>query len=151
MAGKIVAISGHFDSFHEGHLDHMLKAGMLGDFLIVIVNTDEQVIKKRTTGKFPGKTNSNIFWRMEIIRRIMEGLHIVGMVVPSVDIDESVSKSLAYYHPHIFAKGGDRSLDKDPIPDSEVMTCHKLGIEIIYGVGGKLNSSSMMRVNKELE
>lgn len=151
MAGKIVAISGHFDPFHEGHLDHMLKASMLGEFLIIIVNTDQAIINKRTKDGVPGKINSTLFWRMEMIRLKMIGLQIRGMVVPSVDDDESVAKSLEYYHPHIFAKGGDRSLTHDPIPDKEVLACHKLGIEIVYGVGGKLNSSSMMKVNKELE
>jgi D-beta-D-heptose 7-phosphate kinase/D-beta-D-heptose 1-phosphate adenosyltransferase len=151
MVGKIVAISGHFDPFHEGHLDHLIKASMMGDFLIVIVNTDEAIIRKRTKSGEKPVVNSSIYWRMEIIRILMKGLGIRGMVVPSVDDDESVAKSLEYYHPHIFAKGGDRSLTVDPIPDKEVLACHKLSIDIIYGVGGKLNGSSKMKVNKELQ
>jgi len=151
MVGKIVAISGHFDPFHEGHLDHLIKASMLGDFLLVIVNTDQAIINKRTKDGIPGKINSTLFWCMEMIRLKMVGLQIRGMVVPSVDDDESVAASLEYYHPNIFAKGGDRTLTNDPIPDKEVLACHQLGIEIVYGVGGKLNSSSKMKVNKELQ
>jgi len=151
MVGKVVAISGHFDPFHEGHLDHLIKASMLGDFLFVIVNTDQAIINKRTKNGESPKVNSSIYWRMEIIRILMKGLGVRGMVVPSVDEDESVARSLEYYHPHIFAKGGDRSLTVDPIPDAEVLACHKLSIEIMYGVGGKLNSSSKMKVNKETQ
>ena len=151
MVGKVVAISGHFDPFHEGHLDHLIKASMLGDFLFVIVNTDQAIINKRTKNGEQPRVNSTLTWRMELIRILMRGLDIRCMVVPSVDDDESVSKSLEYYHPHIFAKGGDRSLTNDPIPDKEVLACHKLGIEIVYGVGGKLNSSSKMYVNKEMQ
>ena len=151
MTGKIVAISGHFDPFHEGHLDHMLKASMLGEFLIVIVNSDKSIIKKRTKNGILGKVNSTQFWRMELIRLKMVGLGIRGMVVPSVDNDESVAASLEYYHPDIFAKGGDRSTTDKPIPKSEIAMCNKLNIEIKYGVGGKLNSSSSMEVSKEVE
>lgn len=149
MGNRIIAISGHFDPFHEGHLDHMIKASMLGDFLVVIVNTDAAIIRKRTKNAVPGKVNSNIYWRMELIRTLMKGLGIRGMVVPAIDQDETVAASLEYYHPHVFAKGGDRSLANNPIPDREILTCHKLGIEIAYGIGGKMNSSSVMNVQKE--
>src|SRR3989344_2742944 len=46
--------------------------------------------------------------------------------------------------PHIFANGGDRKPDGDPVP--EVALCEKLGIEIIYNVGegGKVQSSSWL-------
>jgi cytidyltransferase-like protein len=151
MVGRIVAISGHFDPFHEGHLDHMIKASMLGDFLLVIVNTDQAIINKRIKNGEKPVVNSTLHWRMELIRILMVGLGIRGMVVPSVDDDESVAKSLEYYHPHIFAKGGDRSLTNEPIPDKEVLACHKLSIEIMYGIGGKLNSSSKMKVDKEIQ
>ena len=149
LTNKIIAISGHFDPFHEGHLDHMIKASMLGDFLMVIVNTDEAIVRKRTKSGVQGAVNSNIYWRMELIRTLMKGLNIRGMVVPAVDKDETVAASLEYYHPHVFAKGGDRSLSNSPIPDAEILTCHRLGIEIAYGIGGKLNSSSTMSVKKE--
>jgi len=129
----------------------MIKASMLGDFLLVIVNTDQAIINKRIKNGEQPKVNSTLHWRMELIRILMVGLGIRGMVVPSVDDDESVAKSLEYYHPHIFAKGGDRSLTNDPIPDKEVLACHRLSIEIMYGIGGKLNSSSKMNVNKEIQ
>ena len=38
---KKVAVSGGFDPLHSVHLDHMIEARRLGDWLIVIVNTDE--------------------------------------------------------------------------------------------------------------
>ena len=140
--GKIVAISGHFDPFHEGHLMHMIKASMLGDFLIVIVNSDESIIKKRLKNDSVGKVNSNIFWRMEMIRLKMDGLGIHGMVVPAIDQDETVASSLAYYCPDIFAKGGDRTEDNMPL--RELNMCYERSIKIVYHVGDKLNSSSSM-------
>jgi len=48
--------------------------------------------------------------------------------------------------PNIFAKGGDRTPDN--MPKSEVELCEKLGIKIVYGVGGgKAQSSSWLIKN----
>jgi hypothetical protein len=49
--------------------------------------------------------------------------------------------------PHIFANGGDRKPDGDPVP--EVTLCDELGIEMVYnvGAGGKVQSSSWL-INK---
>ena len=40
---KYVVISGYFNPIHCGHLDYIESAKKLGDFLIVIVNNDNQV------------------------------------------------------------------------------------------------------------
>lgn len=122
----------------------MLKASMLGEYLIVIVNTDEQILHKRSPG---GKLNMSLDWRMEIIRILMKGLEIHGMVVPCVDNDSSVTASLEYYRPHIFAKGGDRTASN--MPQDELDTCRRLGIEIVYGIGGQLNSSRTMETVRD--
>jgi len=56
----------------------------------------------------------------------------------SIDTDRSVSKSIEYLTPNVFAKGGDRTSDE--IPESEI--CEKYGIEIVDGLGKKIRSSS---------
>ena len=43
MSGRIVVISGYFNPIHSGHLDYIQEAKKLGDFLVVIVNNDDQV------------------------------------------------------------------------------------------------------------
>ena len=122
----------------------MLKASMLGDYLMVIVNTDEQILLKRGP---EGKLNMALDWRMEIIRMLLKGLDIRGMVVPCVDKDSSVTASLEYYRPNVFAKGGDRTSTN--MPQDELDVCQRLGIEIAYGVGGKLNSSRTMETIRD--
>ena len=86
---------------------------------------------------------------MELIRWTMAGMKIRGMVVPSIDKDNTQAASLAYYHPSIFAKGGDRV--ETNMPQSELDACKRFGIKIVYGVGGKLNSSSAMDVVKSTQ
>jgi hypothetical protein len=46
--------------------------------------------------------------------------------------------------PHVFANGGDRKPDDDPVP--EVAMCEELGIRMVYnaGAGGKIQSSSWL-------
>ncbi len=60
------------------------------------------------------------------------------------DPDRSVCRALEALQPDIFANGGDRKPDGDPVP--EVDLCDKLGITMIYnvGVGGKVQSSSWL-------
>ena len=60
------------------------------------------------------------------------------------DSDRSVCRALRELKPDIFANGGDRKPDGDPVP--EVDLCKELGIEMVYnlGVGGKVQSSSWL-------
>ena len=53
--------------------------------------------------------------------------------------------------PDIFANGGDRKPDGDPVP--EVDLCQKLGIEMLYGIGwgGKVQSSSWVTVASRIK
>ncbi len=127
MAKKI-AVSGYFIWLHTGHLDYFKKAKELGGKVIAIVNNDRQQILKYSKVIVP------LEQRMEMIKAVK----YVDKVVPSIDEDESVSKTLAQINPDIFAKGGDRI--KDNIPEAEI--CQKLGIEIVDRLGLKISSSS---------
>ena len=44
---KIVCVSGYFDPFHVGHLEYFKNAKALGDYLVVIVNNDQQATLKK--------------------------------------------------------------------------------------------------------
>ncbi len=125
---KIVAASGYFDPIHIGHIEYLKLAKQLGDKLIVIVNNDKQAIMKKGFEFMPFKE------RMEIIKH----LSFVDEVFPSIDEDKTVCKSLEAIRPHIFAKGGDRFSYE--IPEAEI--CRKHGIQIIHGLGDKIQSSS---------
>lgn len=131
----IILVSGGFDPIHSGHIHHFKEAKKLGDILIVGLNSDEWLTRKK------GKPFMPIEERMAVIRE----LRMVDCVVPFNDDDSSsidlIKKVLVIHDDVIFANGGDRTaknipeidaFDKDP------------RVQFIFGVGGthKQNSSS---------
>ncbi len=142
----IVIASGYFNPLHKGHVEYLYQAWQKGFFLYVIVNNDKQVALK----------GSQPFMDMEERIKIVQALKYPNYVVPSIDEDASVSKTIAkiyeavkyaYYNEElqvIFAKGGDRNSKN--IPEAKV--CKELGIKIIDGLGKKIQSSSeLLRKN----
>jgi len=125
---KIIVASGYFDPLHIGHIEYLKLAKKLGSKLVVIVNNDKQAKLKK------GFSFMNEKERMEIVK----SLFFVDEVFLSVDKHLSVCESLKKIRPHIFAKGGDRFSSE--IPESKV--CKELGIEIVDGLGKKIQSSS---------
>lgn len=127
---KVICTSGYFNPLHKGHVEYMEKAKALGDKLVVIVNNDRQRALKGSK-EFMDEQE-----RMIIVR----ALRCVDEVVLSIDEDSSVSKTLEMIKPDIFAKGGDRF--NSEIPEAKV--CERLGIEMVDGLGGKIQSSSWL-------
>jgi len=140
---KIVMISGGFDPIHIGHVRYIKEAKKLGDKLIVVINNDNWLRAKK------GEEFMKEHERKEIIKAF-EGVDEVYLTEHKADmnynnpIEKSVCDALRKIKPHIFANGGDRKPDGDPIP--EVMICEELGIEMVYNVGqgGKVQSSSWL-------
>ena len=133
---KVVAISGGFDPVHVGHIEMMKEAKALGDKLVVIVNNDNWLEKKKGFAFMPQQERKAI---VEAIRYVDE---VILTEHPKNPSDMSVCIELEKLKPDIFANGGDRKPDGDPIP--EVQLCNKLGIKLVYNVGksGKIQSSS---------
>jgi cytidyltransferase-like protein len=138
---KIVLATGGFDPIHSGHLNYLNEAKKLGDYLIVGVNSDEWLIKKK--GKF--------FLSWEERAAIVSCLKWVDEVI-SFEDDESGSAINAILkvrqkYPEafiLFANGGDRT--KTNIPE---MSLKEQNLDFVFGVGGdfKKNSSSWILEN----
>lgn len=138
---KVVLVSGGFDPIHIGHIRLIQEAKKLGDKLVVVINNDNWLISKK------GKPFMHQDDRKEIIQAI-SGVDEVCFTEHPEDMDycdlvqKSICESLRKIKPDVFANGGDRHPEGDPIP--EVAVCKELGIKLIYNVGqgGKVRSSS---------
>lgn len=136
---KTVAVSGYFDPVHRGHIEYFKLAKELSNEgkVICILNNDKQALLKKP----------KMFMEQEERRTILESIREIDEVYMSIDEDESVCKSLQVVKPDIFAKGGDRYADE--IPEAKI--CNELGIEIVDGLGEKIQASSELieRWNKK--
>jgi len=103
----IVAVSGGFDPLHSGHIRYLREAKNLGDELVVILNTDEFLKKKKGYVFMPYKER----------KEILKSITYVDRVVRCIDKDQTVAKTLELVRPHVFAKGGDRTIEN--IPEAE--------------------------------
>jgi glycerol-3-phosphate cytidylyltransferase-like family protein len=102
------------------------------DKLMVIVNNDEQAILKKGRAFMPADE------RIKIIQE----LKCVDFVVKSVDLDRTVCKTLSVASPRptFFCNGGDQN--NNSIPEAAI--CLELGIELVDGLGDKIQSSSWL-------
>jgi D-beta-D-heptose 7-phosphate kinase/D-beta-D-heptose 1-phosphate adenosyltransferase len=132
----IVAVSGGFDPIHIGHIRMFKKAKALGDKLIVILNNDNWLKKKKGYAFMPQKERKEIIENIKWVDRVVLTTH-----KPDPQ-DMSVCKDLAKLKPDIFANGGDRKRGNVP----EDLVCEKYGIKMAFNIGngGKIQSSSWL-------
>jgi cytidyltransferase-like protein len=137
MKSKIIIVSGYFNPIHKGHLDYFIQAKAKGDLLFVIVNSDNQRALKGS--KEFQKEDERLF----IVKHIKE----VDQAFISIDQDRTVCKTLEMLFSQFgktyqlaFANGGDQNNHSIP----EVPICQSLGIELIDGLGDKIQSSSWL-------
>lgn len=132
----IVAVSGGFDPIHIGHIRMFQEAKKLGTELVVILNNDNWLRKKK------GHFFMNQRERKEVIENIKGVDRVVLTSHPKNTTDMSVFATLMKVKPDIFANGGDRFADNIP----EVAVCNKLGCKMKFNVGrgGKIQSSSWL-------
>jgi cytidyltransferase-like protein len=135
MAKKIVLVTGGFDPVHSGHVAYIRAARKLGDALIVGVNSDSWLVRKK----------GEPFMPLDERGAIVEEFKSVDAVIVFDDGDGTAIdaiKQLLEAYPEdeiIFANGGDRTLDN--IPE---MVVESERLHFVFGVGGedKKNSSS---------
>ena len=132
----VVAVSGGFDPLHIGHVRLFRAAKQLGDKLVVIINNDHWLRKKKGVIFMPERDRKEIIEALDSVDRVVLTAHSPNAT------DMSVNTALQRIKPHIFANGGDRT--KKNIP--EVAACKKMGCKMVFNVGrgGKVRSSSWL-------
>lgn len=132
---KIVICSGGFDPLHQGHIEYFKSAKKLGDTLVVALNSDSWLSRKK------GKSFMSWNDRASIIKE----LKCVDYIIDFNDDDDSARDAIKkvfeiFPNSHIlFANGGDRS-------ETNILEVTEDNVEFIFEVGGskKLNSSSQI-------
>ena len=127
-----VAVAGGWDPLHIGHVRHIEEATKLGDWLVVLVSSSEDMVRKKGI----------VFMPLNERVEILKALRCVDEVVVTIDKDGTMAQTLKMIRPDIFAKGGDRTPDN--MPANEIEACKEIGCKIVYGVGEKLQSSSAL-------
>ena len=132
---KVVLVTGGFDPLHSGHIAYFKAARELGDKLVVGVNSDAWLKRKKGRPFMSGGERTTIIQHLTMVD------HCVLF-----DDDDNSSKEaiknvrMMYPDAHIiFANGGDRTPTNIPEMDTEVTN-----ISFEFGIGGenKANSSS---------
>ncbi len=131
----IVIVTGGFDPIHSGHIEYLLAARRLGDRLVVGINSDLWLIRKKGRAFMTWSERAAIVGNLRMVDEVIEfddhdgsarhAIHTVRTRYPNTKI--------------IFANGGDRTPEN--IPEQDVQDSD---LEFRFGVGGsnKKNSSS---------
>lgn len=137
---KIIIVSGYFNPLHKGHIELFEKAKTKGDQLWVIVNSDFQREIK----------GSKFFMNQEERLIIIKSIVFVDKALISLDKDNTQCSTLSFLsskysskYDIIFANGGDQKNSTIP----ELSICKKFGIELVEGLGDKIQSSSWLLNN----
>lgn len=132
----IVAVSGGFDPLHSGHVRMMREAKKLGHKLVVILNNDNWLKKKKGYSFMDQKERKEIIESLDCVDEVVLTSHKKDTE------DMSVCETLKKIKPHVFANGGDRKLGNIP----EVPICKEIGCKMVFniGKGGKIQSSSWL-------
>jgi cytidyltransferase-like protein len=132
---KIVLVTGGFDPLHSGHIAYFECAKKLGDILVVGVNSDAWLTRKKGAPFMPLLERTNIVRNLKMVDYVIDfndsdgsARHAIQMVRQSYPQDQI-----------IFANGGDRT--DENIPEMDIADTDT---KFVFGVGGfdKANSSS---------
>jgi len=135
MINRVVLVTGGFDPLHSGHIEYFKAARQLGDMLVVGVNSDAWLKRKKGRAFMPAQERIAIIENLKMVSHCIlfdddngsaiEAIRNVKMMYPNSQI--------------VFANGGDRTQDNIP----EML---ESDVEFYFGVGGedKKNSSSWM-------
>jgi D-beta-D-heptose 7-phosphate kinase/D-beta-D-heptose 1-phosphate adenosyltransferase len=143
----IILVGGYFNILHKGHIRHFEAAKRLGDYLIVHVHRGDCSLKHKGYSVLSDEDKVEV---LKAIRWVDE------VWLCSANCDGSIVEALHRLRKEypketlILAKGGDRTPEN--MPKKEIETCEKLGVKIVYGVGGeKVQSSSWIASNIKFE
>jgi cytidyltransferase-like protein len=130
---KVVLVTGGFDPLHSGHIAYFKAAKQLGDKLVVGLNSDEWLARKKGQPFMPLTERFSIVSSIDVVNEVIVYNDDDGSSLDAIRL-------IKIRHPNdeiIFANGGDRTSHNIPEMSEK-------DIIFKFGVGGenKANSSS---------
>jgi cytidyltransferase-like protein len=130
---KIVLCTGGYDPLHSGHIEYFKAAKQLGSLLVVGINSDAWLARKKGRSFMPVSERKSIIENLYQVHRVIEFNDDDGSAIDAI----RQVKAMFPRDKVVFANGGDRT--QNNIPEMVVDD-----VEFAFGVGGtnKANSSS---------
>ncbi|MBO4419453.1 MAG: glycerol-3-phosphate cytidylyltransferase [Oscillospiraceae bacterium] len=94
---KRVITYGTFDLLHYGHINLLRRAKALGDYLIVVLSTDEFNWNEK---------QKKCYFSYEIRKQLLEAIRYVDLVIPEENWEQKIS-DVKEYHVDTFVMGDD--------------------------------------------
>jgi cytidyltransferase-like protein len=131
----IVIASGGFDPIHSGHINYLNEAAKLGNYLIVAVNSDAWLVRKKGKAFLDWSERATIVENLKAVDAVVAFDDFNGTAKDAIGIVRKLHSTAKI----IFANGGDRT--KENIPEMDIKDDN---LQFVFGVGGenKQNSSS---------
>ncbi len=132
----VVLVTGGFDPLHSGHIAYFKEAKKLGNKLVVGVNSDAWLTRKKGRPFMPWEERSIIIESLECVDHVIDFNDDDGSATDAIN----KTRKLFPKSEIVFANGGDRQAENIP----ELFDDNTGELRFVYGVGGedKKNSSS---------
>lgn len=160
---RVIILSGGFDPVHSGHIDMFIAARLQADYLVVCLNSDEWLQKKKGINFLDFENRRNIINSMRYVDDVIgfeddeagsavNGIKAVVEKYKNAFVDRTMLSDGEVYSEEpvevqfIFANGGDRNHKN--VPSLEQKYCEENGIELVWGVGGSKTDSSSWILNR---
>lgn len=133
---NVVLVTGGFDPLHSGHVSFFKEAKLLGDYLVVGLNSDEWLTRKKGRPFMPWQERFSVVSNLSMVDEVINFDDSDGSACDAI---RKVLVNLLDNSKIIFANGGDRT--QENIPE---MKLNDSRVKYVFGVGGenKMNSSS---------
>ena len=87
MQKTVVIVSGGFDPLHSGHISYLESAKQLGDHLVVALNSDAWLSRKKGRPFMPFEERAGIIERLEMVDTVW-----------GFDDSDGSAKAVSYTH-----------------------------------------------------
>lgn len=160
MIKKVIILSGGFDPLHSGHIEMFKEAKNHGNYIVVCLNSDEWLIKKKGTNFLNVEERKSILESNKYVDKVITFQEDeFGSAIPGIEkavyyfknnvFDIDYGNGSLYQFEFYFANGGDRN--KNTTPPLEQQYCEKNNIKLLWGIGGKKSNSSSWILNRYID